>query len=131
MSRIIVGLLVILLAAGLLSGGFYLLVQSGTINTQLLGEVSNVSGLGLGGDGGFNRLGSGGFGRGSNTSSATLRQPLRDLTGESFGLGNKFLIGLNDILNNLFLIAGITMAVVLVEKVLSAFRAKSHTASLK
>ncbi|MGD0709469.1 MAG: hypothetical protein ABSA51_13640 [Anaerolineaceae bacterium] len=131
MSKMIIGLLVILLIAGLLSGGLYLLVQNGTINVQLLGAVSNLGGRGVGSDETFSRLGSGGNARGGSTSFVPARQPLEDLTGDSFGLGNRFLIGLNDILHNLFLIAGITMAVVLVEKVLSAFWAKSHTTSLK
>jgi hypothetical protein len=120
MSKIIIGLLVILLLASFLSAGLYLLVQNGTINVQLLGEISNL----------------GRASRGEGLLFVPARQPLGYLASDSFdgsgfGLGNRFLIGLNDILHNLFLIAGITMAVVLVEKVLSAFRAKSHTASLK
>ncbi|HTX80012.1 MAG TPA: hypothetical protein VMC62_10100 [Longilinea sp.] len=120
MTKIITGLLIILLAAGLLSGGVYLLTQIGAINKGLVGQFSNMSGLALAGIEGTTR-----------NASGTIRQPLGDLPANAiqnsdFGLGIRFTDGLNGMLQNIFLIAGITMAVVLVEKVYSVFRTKNR-----
>jgi len=121
MTKIITGLLIILLAAGLLSGGVYLLAQIGTINKGLVGQFSNMSGLALAGIEGTTR-----------DASGTIRQPFGDSPANAIqnpdsGLGIRFTDGVNGILQNLFLIAGITMAIVLVEKVVLAFRTKkSH-----
>jgi len=125
MTKIIAGLLIILLAAGLLSGGVYLLTQIGVINKQFVGQFSNMSGLALAGIEGTTRDSSG-------EPNAFNRQPLGDLPtnviqSSGFGLGIRFTDGWHGILQNIFLIAGITMAVVLVEKVILVFRPKNRT----
>jgi hypothetical protein len=123
MSKILVGFFAIILVASLLSGGLYLLVQNGVVGNQLLGQISNVSGLG-GGESG-NRYGSGGAGRQAGVTSGAGRQPLGGPNSD-YGSSTRLMDGLNDIAHNLFLIAGITMAVILVEKVFSVSRSRGH-----
>jgi hypothetical protein len=126
MSKVLIGFFAIILVASLLSGGLYLLVQNGVVGNQLLGQISNVSGLGVSGGESGNRYGSGEAGLQAGVTSGADRQPLGDPKSD-YGSRTRFVDGLNDIAHNLFLIAGITMAVILVEKVFSVFCSRGHS----